>query len=669
MPWSTDDLKRLVEVEAHLQGVDPRLALAVVSQESAWNPNAERDGGRSIGLFQLQEGAAKDAGLHPRFRRDVPSNITAGVTYLKQKLAQSGGNVEQALARYNRGTPDYRGIGDPNYVQNVLRYYPEYQPPTRQQGQSPGLLARVGQALSPASAEAATPQAAPRSRLEEIEAELARRDAQPPEGVEPPPAPTPSSGASQGPYTAPGESQPSDLVIAITKPSTPQAGPASSTRIEPVTEGGVERLLAERRHEAGIPLSAVPAIAVNTLGTVGGAALGALTSPVTGPIGPAAGAALGGALATRANTALGLAPQEKPVLETPYANVYPSDLLGAIPLGIAGATSALKGTVRNLPGANVARHEIAAERLGELGQRTAPVRPSAALFTEASQQGGAVPTRHLWRTSAAVVREEQGMQPGFRNTEAIQAGRGLLALMRQHGGRVPLGELEAYRQRLGQKIGTTTDQAELRRLRQIYAALHSDLEQAAQAGTVAGAGTLREAIKASRREHAYETLTDLWSPGKGLQTTAGDRTQVYGKRIQNQFEKRLTDDHVFAGSFTPAELTDIRATLRDVSRLTRITNPEAQGTVGSTLKWLGRLGGAGYGATTGDLLTGGAMILATEGASAVLARAMQSPVGRLALREAIREGNGRMTYGSLSAIAALLAREAAPDAPAPAPTP
>ena len=221
MPWTTEDLKRLVELEAHLQGVDPRLAMAVVSQESEWNPNAVGDNGRSIGLFQLQPAAAKDAGLHPKFRSDVGNNVTAGITYLKQKLKQSGGNVEQALSRYNRGTPDYRGIGDPNYVQNVLRYYPDYQPPA---AQKPGMLARVGQALSPSSAEASTgaapgmtrlqeleahlarlegraappaSQTAPRTRLEELEAELARRDAQ-----QPPQATTPTAQPT-APQTAP----------------------------------------------------------------------------------------------------------------------------------------------------------------------------------------------------------------------------------------------------------------------------------------------------------------------------------------------------------------------------------------------------------------------------------------------------------------------------------
>lgn len=201
MPWSTDDIKRLIEVEARLQGVDPQLALAVATQESYLSPNATGDGGRARGLFQMQEAAAKDAGIDPARRHEVPLNVEGGVRFLKQKLDQSGGNVDQALSRYNRGTPDYRGIGDPNYVQNVLRFYPGREPQ-----QQPGLLPRARNFLSPASADAAAPtyttflqkastpppattNLAGRSRLEEIEAELARRAALPPAGATAAPAP------------------------------------------------------------------------------------------------------------------------------------------------------------------------------------------------------------------------------------------------------------------------------------------------------------------------------------------------------------------------------------------------------------------------------------------------------------------------------------------------
>ena len=286
--------------------------MAVVSQESEWNPNAVGDNGNSIGLFQLQPGAAKDAGLHPRFRSDPADNIKAGVTYLKQKLAQSGGNVEQALSRYNRGTPDYRGIGDPNYVQNVLKHYPEYQAQTTAQPQKPGMLARMGQALSPASAEAATTQAAaPRTRLEEIEAELARREGQAPPQTPPaapggtqtappvsqtaPPATTHPE-ASQAPATpdtswTPGmrfqalpsiqqlapaertqrtrefaaltpalqeeflrsEEPASDLTVDIEKPSTPQPGAVQAPRTEAERQARVQEELRQWEQQAGRP--------------------------------------------------------------------------------------------------------------------------------------------------------------------------------------------------------------------------------------------------------------------------------------------------------------------------------------------------------------------------------------------------------------------------------
>jgi hypothetical protein len=191
MAWSTDDIKRLIALEERLQGVPAGLGLAVATQESYLSPEAKGDNGRSLGLFQLQEAAAKDAGIDPARRLEVPLNIEGGIRYLKQKLDQSGGNIDQALSRYNRGTPDYRGIGDPNYVQHVRRFYQpaEGQPPPAR----PGLVQRVVSAVSPASAEAATPAPTGRSRLEELEAELARRTTQQPPGATPSPAPDPEA--------------------------------------------------------------------------------------------------------------------------------------------------------------------------------------------------------------------------------------------------------------------------------------------------------------------------------------------------------------------------------------------------------------------------------------------------------------------------------------------
>jgi len=725
--WTKEQILARIDGEADKQDVDRQLARAVAMQESYLNPHAKGDNGKSLGLFQLQPAAAIDVGVNPQFRHEPDVNIYGGIKYLKQKLQQSKGNVEEALRRYNGG-------GDPNYVQNVMRFF---KPGVAEAADRPQAGSYTDTDVQNALQAIQRPEAPAGGTYTDADVQQALKalsgtQEPPPASQSPPPTSTQPEGR-QGPQTpetawtpgmrfqalpsiqqlppperlqrteefarltpalqeeflrseeptagglamgggpvrqAPPVTDPAALLAGGRRapspaPSGPAVAPAPATgvaSIQPLDPDAATRMLAERRHESGIPLSAVPAMAVNTLGTVGGAALGA---PL-GPVGSAAGAALGGSLATRANVALGLADQEKPVLETPVANVYPSDLLGAIPLGLGAGAAALKGTVRNLPGANVGRHELAAEKLAALGQRTMPPRPSSELFTEAAAQGGAVPTPQLWRAAGKVVREEKGMEKGFVSTEAMQAGSGLMDLMRKHGGNVPLDELEKYRQRLFQKIQTTTDKAELKRLQDLYGSLHEDLGQAATLGTAAGAGTLKAAIAAKRKEHAHETLTDIWSPGKGLQLQEGAHTQIYGKRIRNEVERRLHQDKLFAGSFTPAEVVDMRTTLREVGKLTRVTNPDAQGTVGSTLKWLGLLGGAGYGATSGDLLTGGAMILATEGASAVLANVMQSKVGRLALREAIREGNGTLTHGSLSAIAALVAREAAPE---PAPTP
>jgi hypothetical protein len=136
-------VQRIVR-EARRQGVDPDLAVAVATQESSLDPGKVGDNGKSLGLFQLQEAAAIDAGIDPRRRGELAENIRGGVGYLKLQLDREGGNVERALSRYNRGTPTYQGRGDPDYVAHVLQYYP----PGEQAGQKPAVAPRDwGQAL------------------------------------------------------------------------------------------------------------------------------------------------------------------------------------------------------------------------------------------------------------------------------------------------------------------------------------------------------------------------------------------------------------------------------------------------------------------------------------------------------------------------------------------
>ena len=110
-----------IRAEAVKQGVDPALALAVAHQESEFNPHAVGDHGHSLGVFQLQPGAAKDMGIDPQRRGEPELTIAGGVGYLKRQLDAHGGDVRKGLTRYNGG-------GDPHYYEHVMGHYALYAP-------------------------------------------------------------------------------------------------------------------------------------------------------------------------------------------------------------------------------------------------------------------------------------------------------------------------------------------------------------------------------------------------------------------------------------------------------------------------------------------------------------------------------------------------------------
>ena len=96
-PPPESDTTRAIRAEVARQGGDQALAdlaVAVATQESELWPDAKGDNGKSLGLFQLQRGAAIDAKIDPDRRHEPALNIQGGVTYLKQKLAQSNGDVD-----------------------------------------------------------------------------------------------------------------------------------------------------------------------------------------------------------------------------------------------------------------------------------------------------------------------------------------------------------------------------------------------------------------------------------------------------------------------------------------------------------------------------------------------------------------------------------------------
>lgn len=100
------------------------LFLALVDQESRWNPAARSPKG-AIGLAQLMPGTAAELGVDPR---DPHQNLEGGARYLRAQYERFG-SWRLALAAYNagpeavarhRGVPPYRETI--SYITNILRH-------------------------------------------------------------------------------------------------------------------------------------------------------------------------------------------------------------------------------------------------------------------------------------------------------------------------------------------------------------------------------------------------------------------------------------------------------------------------------------------------------------------------------------------------------------------
>ncbi|MBS0369630.1 MAG: transglycosylase SLT domain-containing protein [Proteobacteria bacterium] len=133
LPEQKKKVVELVTTLAPRFSIEPRLALAIATTESNFDPNATSPK-NAMGVMQLIPETASRFNVKDTF--DPVQNIKGGLAYLRWLLAYYRGNVALAVAGYNAGegaVDRYRGVPPfketQNYVKRILEFFPRTEHP------------------------------------------------------------------------------------------------------------------------------------------------------------------------------------------------------------------------------------------------------------------------------------------------------------------------------------------------------------------------------------------------------------------------------------------------------------------------------------------------------------------------------------------------------------
>src|SRR5262250_941377 len=118
---------RCAEYYAAVYRVPLDLVMAIIDEESGWNPYAVSEKG-AVGLMQLMPQTALRFGVRDRFRPD--ENIRGGVAYLAWLNGEFAGDLRLVTAAYyvgedpiSRRKLDYSSADVQGYVKRVAKRY------------------------------------------------------------------------------------------------------------------------------------------------------------------------------------------------------------------------------------------------------------------------------------------------------------------------------------------------------------------------------------------------------------------------------------------------------------------------------------------------------------------------------------------------------------------